>query len=44
VDLDGMLLRGWRAHRDLTGAARRTLAHPGSTELVDLVRHQVTVA
>lgn len=44
VDLDGMLLRGWRAHRDLTGAARRTLAHPGSTELVDLARHQVTVA
>ena len=25
-----------------TGAARRTLAAPGSTELVDLIRHQVT--
>jgi hypothetical protein len=28
VDLDGLLLAGWRAHRDLTGAARRTLAVP----------------
>lgn len=44
VDLDGLLLAGWRAHRDLTGAARRTLAVAGSTELVDLIRHQVSVA
>ena len=44
VELDGLLLSGWRLHRDLTGAARRTLASPGSTELVDLVRHQVTAA
>jgi hypothetical protein len=44
VDLDGLLLAGWRAHHDLTGAARRTLAVPGSTELVDLIRHQVSVA
>ena len=44
VDLDSLLLAGWRAHRDLTGAARRTLAVPGSTELVDLIRHQVSVA
>ena len=43
VNLDGLLLAGWRAHHDLTGAARRTLAYPGSTELVDLVRHQITV-
>ena len=42
VDLDGLLLAGWRVHHDLTGAARRTLASPGSTELVDLIRHQVT--
>jgi len=42
VKLDGLLLAGWRIHRDLTGAARRTLAHPGATELVDLIRHQVT--
>lgn len=42
VRLDGLLLTGWRLHHDLVGAARRTLASPGSTELVDLIRHQVT--
>jgi len=42
VRLDGLLLSGWRLHHDLTGAARRTLASPGSTELVDLIRHEVT--
>ena len=44
VDLAGLLVAGWRTHRDLTGAARRTLATPGSTELVDLIRHRVTTA
>jgi hypothetical protein len=44
VRLDGLLLTGWRLHHDLVGAARRTLASPGSTELVDLIRHQVTTA
>jgi hypothetical protein len=44
VRLDGLLLSGWRIHHDLTGAARRTLAAPGSTELVDVVRHQVTAS
>ena len=44
VDLTRLLVAGWRTHRDLTGAARRTLAAPGSTELVDLIRHQVTTA
>ena len=44
VDLGGLLVGGWRTHRDLTGAARRTLAAPGNTELVDLIRHQVTTA
>ena len=43
VPLDGLLLTGWRLHHDLASAARHTLASPGSTELVDLVRHQVTV-
>ena len=42
VRLDALLLSGWRLHHDLIGAARRTLASPGSTELVDLIRHQVT--
>jgi hypothetical protein len=42
VRLDGLLLAGWRIQHDLTGAARRTLASPGSTELVDLARHRVS--
>jgi len=44
IDLAELLVAGWRTHRDLTGAARRTLAAPGSTELVDLIRHRVTTA
>jgi hypothetical protein len=44
VRLDALLLSGWRFHHDLVGAARRTLASPGSRELVDLIRHQVTAA
>jgi hypothetical protein len=43
VSLIGMLIAGWRAHHDLTSAARRTLAVPGSTELVHLATHQITV-
>ncbi len=42
VSLGDMLITGWREHDDLTAAARRTLAAPGSTELVDLAEHQVT--
>ena len=41
-DLTGMIVAGWRTHHDLVGAARRTLAAPTTTELVDLVDHQVT--
>jgi hypothetical protein len=44
ADLLGLLVAGWRAHRDLTDSARRTLASPGSTELVDLARHQITTS
>ena len=43
VDLIGALARGWREHRDIVSAARRTLAAPGSTELVSMIAHQVTV-
>ncbi len=43
VDLIGVLVAGWREHRDIVSAARRTLATPGSTELVSLIRHQVTM-
>jgi hypothetical protein len=42
VGLADVLITGWREHRDLTAAARRTLAAPGSTELVDLAEHEVT--
>jgi len=43
VDLIGVLARGWREHRDIVAAARRTLAEPGSTELVSMSGHEVTV-
>jgi hypothetical protein len=44
VDLADVLAAGWREHKDLTASARRTLATPGSTELVNLSDHRVTVA
>ena len=43
VDLIGVLVRGWREHRDIVSAARRTLAAPGSTELVSMSTHEVTL-
>lgn len=43
VDLIGVLVRGWRVHRDIVSAARRTLATPNSTELVNMIGHEVTV-
>ncbi len=42
VDLIGGLVAGWREHHDLTAAAQRTLAAPGSVELVDMAGHQIT--
>ena len=42
VSLIGVLVSAWRTHHELTSAARRTLATPGSTELVPLAEHQVT--
>ena len=42
VDLIGGLVAGWRKHHDLTAAALRTLAAPGSVELVDMAGHQIT--
>jgi hypothetical protein len=42
VSLIGVLVSAWRTHQDLTSAARRTLAVPGSTELVPLAEHQIT--
>lgn len=37
------VVEGWREHRDLIAAARRTLATPGSREVVRLGTHQITV-
>lgn len=42
--IDDVLLPGWREYQDLTSAARRTLAAPGSTELVHLASHRVSAA
>ena len=43
VDLIGVLVAGWREHRDIISAARRTLAAAGSTELVSISSHEVTL-
>jgi hypothetical protein len=41
INLADVLVAGWREHKNLTAAARHTLAVPGSTELVDLASHRV---
>jgi len=43
VDLIGALVAGWRQHHDLTAAAQRSVAAPGSIELVDMAVHQITM-
>jgi hypothetical protein len=42
VDLIDVLVAGWREHRDIHSAAQRTLATPGSKELVGLAPHRVS--
>jgi hypothetical protein len=42
VNLVDALITGWQKHHQLTAAAQRTLAAPGSAELVDLIEYQVT--
>jgi len=42
VDLMEVLVAGWREHRDIFSAARRTLDMPGSKELVGLAPHRIT--
>ena len=42
VDLVDVLVAGWRDHRDIHSAARRTLATPGSKELVGLAPHRIS--
>jgi hypothetical protein len=44
ADPIGFLVSGWQKHREVIAAARRTMAAPGSIELVDLATHQITAA
>ncbi|WP_328324477.1 hypothetical protein OHA70_33410 [Kribbella sp. NBC_00382] len=41
LDLGDLLIAGWRKYTELTDAARRTLAVPGSRELVSLAAHRM---
>jgi hypothetical protein len=41
LDLGDMLISGWRKYTELSKAAYRTLASPGSEELVVLATHRV---
>jgi len=43
VNLIDDLIAGWREQRELTSAAQRTLAVPGSTELIDIYTHEFTM-
>jgi len=42
LNLDDILLAGWRKYSALTDAARRTLAAPTSEEVLQLATHRVT--
>lgn len=42
VDLGNLLISGWRKYTELTKAAERTLATPGSEEVAFLATHCVT--
>jgi hypothetical protein len=43
LDLVDVLMMAWRKHAALVAAARRTTAAPGSSEVVDLATHHITV-
>lgn len=43
LDLGDVLITCWRARRSVLDAAERTLAAPGSRELVDLAKHRAKV-
>jgi hypothetical protein len=42
LDLGDLLVAGWKKYESLTDSARRTLASPGSEEVVLLATHQIT--
>jgi hypothetical protein len=43
LDLVDVVMTGWRKHAVLAAAARRTAAAPGTSEVVDLATHHITV-
>ena len=43
LDLVDVLMTGWRKHAALAAAARRTAAAPGTSEVVDLATHHITL-
>jgi hypothetical protein len=42
LDIADIILAGWRKHGALVAAARRTVAAPGTQELVEVVTHTIT--
>jgi hypothetical protein len=42
LDLANLVVAGWRKHKALTDAVERTLASPGSSEVVELLVHNFT--
>jgi hypothetical protein len=42
LDLGDLAVSGWRKHAALTAAADRTIANPGSSEVVDLAAHRIS--
>jgi hypothetical protein len=42
LDLGDLAVAGWRTHPALTAAAERTIANPGSSEVVNLATHRIT--
>jgi hypothetical protein len=41
LDLGSLVIAGWRKHAALTAAAERTLASPGTAEVVELATHRI---
>lgn len=42
LDLGDLVMEGWHKYEDLVKAARRTVAAPGSREVLDLATHSIT--
>lgn len=42
LDLDNIIIGGWRKYADIMEAAKRTLAEPGSREVVELATHSIS--